>query len=288
MDAPGSTVASVKIVNDLDLTLIGPDGVQYFPNLGTQRDPVNTVEHIEVPTDLLKFGVWRARVTARSLPLGLPQPYSLVISGPIEIDSDLVPVGTVTSETGETRPFFVATDTKFGFVQIAGIVAGVLLVLLAAFIVTRRRGGGGAKRSATQVSSANPAHVGAYGGGATMGRFQSIRNFQPQRFGRVASVMGGGVGQMRTFVSQRFQGSPVPQAPSPVIGSYNSGTTGRASGGVVAGVHPDALPPGWKRATDAKTGAKYYYNRKTKQVSWEPPQMPASGPGPKKKTFGIF
>ena len=35
------------------------------------------------------------------------------------------------------------------------------------------------------------------------------------------------------------------------------------------------LPPNWRTARDAD-GRLYYYNRRTKEVSWEPPEYEAS------------
>lgn len=83
--------------NDLDLTLIAPDGTQYTPWLlnpaqpnaaatnatiaaatpipAAARDRLNTVEQVEVA--IAQAGTWTARVTGSTLSLG-PQPYTLV------------------------------------------------------------------------------------------------------------------------------------------------------------------------------------------------------------------
>ena len=106
-DEPGDTTAAetaVKLVNDLDLELIAPDGTTYRPwtldplpltaNPGDgAQDPIgpgdvhpayrgvdhrNNVEMASVP--LPPAGMWRARVTAFALPNGNAQPYTLVSS----------------------------------------------------------------------------------------------------------------------------------------------------------------------------------------------------------------
>ncbi len=111
-DEPGSTTTAEttsKLVNDLDLELIDPDGNKYLPwtldplpltaNPGNgAQDPIqssdvdpayrgvdhrNNVEMVSVC--LPKAGIWKAIVKGFSLPNGNAQPYSLVSSHDIRI-----------------------------------------------------------------------------------------------------------------------------------------------------------------------------------------------------------
>jgi subtilisin family serine protease len=110
-DLPGDTSTAEttsKLVNDLDLELIRPDGTKVQPwtldplpltaNPGDgAQDPIqisdvkparrgddrrNNVEMASVP--LPDTGRWRVRVSGHQLPLGGPQAYSLATSHPIE------------------------------------------------------------------------------------------------------------------------------------------------------------------------------------------------------------
>lgn len=75
-DFPASAGSSLKLVNDLDLTLFGPEGLIVIPQHG--HDHTNNMEHIrfDVPT----AGIYTAHVEAANVPSG-PQPFSLIISG---------------------------------------------------------------------------------------------------------------------------------------------------------------------------------------------------------------
>lgn len=109
-DEPGYTSTaedSAKLVNDVDLELIDPYGNIYFPwtldplpltaNPGNGAlDPIqlgnvdpayraadhrNNVEMVQICYP--KAGIWKARITAFHLPIGIAQSYSLVSSHPI-------------------------------------------------------------------------------------------------------------------------------------------------------------------------------------------------------------
>lgn len=75
-DYPGSTTASVQLVNDLDLTVTGPGGGTIGGNGVTDRR--NNVE--EVWVENAAAGIYTVRVNAHNIPRG-PQPFALVVSG---------------------------------------------------------------------------------------------------------------------------------------------------------------------------------------------------------------
>ena len=84
-DYPASTSASVSLVNDLDLVLIGPDGTYYgnvfsggWSAAGGSLDRINNVENIYLanPTP----GTWTVEVRGYNVPYA-PQPYALVVDG---------------------------------------------------------------------------------------------------------------------------------------------------------------------------------------------------------------
>lgn len=84
-DRPSTPAASVHLVSDLDLELLGPDGL-FLGNVwsagasvaGGAADRRNSVEQVRrlSPTP----GLWAARVRAFNLPLGA-QPFALVVAG---------------------------------------------------------------------------------------------------------------------------------------------------------------------------------------------------------------
>ncbi|HEX6747716.1 MAG TPA: S8 family serine peptidase [Longimicrobium sp.] len=87
-DAPGE-----RLVNDLDLALIGPGGTRVWGNhpAGTAGSPdrANTVEVIDLPA--AQPGDYVLRVTAVNVPVG-PQPFALAFAFPASPTIDL-PVG---------------------------------------------------------------------------------------------------------------------------------------------------------------------------------------------------
>lgn len=88
-DYPGSSGASTKLVNDLDLTITGPGGTVYYGN-GT-IDRRNNVEGIDIIAPAT--GLYTINIYAYNIPYG-PQPYALVISGATTLMQPSIP-GTV-------------------------------------------------------------------------------------------------------------------------------------------------------------------------------------------------
>ena len=88
-DYPASPSAAVSLVNDLDLTLVAPDGTTYMGNVfaggwsavGGAHDRLNNVENAFVPS--AAAGTWTVIVTGYNVPLG-PQRFALVVdNGPV-------------------------------------------------------------------------------------------------------------------------------------------------------------------------------------------------------------
>ena len=85
-DYPGNPIASVQIVNDLDLT-VSKGATTYLGNrfsggvsiTGAPRDSLNVEECVLVPT-AVPTGLWTVHVNGTSVQAG-PQPYALVITG---------------------------------------------------------------------------------------------------------------------------------------------------------------------------------------------------------------
>ncbi len=101
-DPPAAMGASTALVNDLDLTVIGPDGTTYKGNVfkGTKPgytpgntgdyDRLNNVEEVKVFNGHgLATGIWQVRITGHDIPVD-PQPFALVVSGGLNLDKGLV------------------------------------------------------------------------------------------------------------------------------------------------------------------------------------------------------
>ena len=69
-------VLSLNLVNDLDLRVIGPGDVYYYPNGRNSRDPLNNIERVVVPL-AGQPGEYTIEITAAHVPFG-PQPFALV------------------------------------------------------------------------------------------------------------------------------------------------------------------------------------------------------------------
>ena len=78
-DHAATLAAGSQRVNDLDLTVRTPTGAVLYANGGGAPDPRNNVEMIEFTAE--EQGTYRARIEARTVPLGGSQPYALVIRG---------------------------------------------------------------------------------------------------------------------------------------------------------------------------------------------------------------
>lgn len=88
-DYPGTSGVSPNIVNDLDLTVTGPDGSVYHGNAyagsasvagAAAYDRLNNVEGVTIPAASLIPGTLTVSVSGYNVPQG-PQPFALVVSG---------------------------------------------------------------------------------------------------------------------------------------------------------------------------------------------------------------
>lgn len=77
-DYPGSPAAANQLVNDLDLTVVGPDGREWHGNGVNDGDRTNNVEGIDIAQPAR--GRYRVIVRAHNVPHG-PQSYALVVAG---------------------------------------------------------------------------------------------------------------------------------------------------------------------------------------------------------------
>ncbi|HEX6165105.1 MAG TPA: CARDB domain-containing protein [Vicinamibacterales bacterium] len=104
-DYPASTAATVSLVNDLDLTVVAPDGTTYKGNAfaggwsvpGGSADRLNNVENVFVYA--AAAGTWTITVSAYNVPQG-PQPFALVVDSSMPAGTEL-PEVRVTVEDGE-------------------------------------------------------------------------------------------------------------------------------------------------------------------------------------------
>ncbi len=78
-DYPSLPQSRMRLVNDLDLRVIGPGGESYYPNGRRSRDPLNNVERVVVDVGG-RPGKYTVEVSAWNVPLA-PQPYALVVQG---------------------------------------------------------------------------------------------------------------------------------------------------------------------------------------------------------------
>jgi hypothetical protein len=78
-DAPASTLASKSIMNDLDLTVTGPDGTVFFPNGRSSKDDLNSVEHVELRLPV-QAGTYTVTVRLARKSSVAAQPFAVVLS----------------------------------------------------------------------------------------------------------------------------------------------------------------------------------------------------------------
>ena len=119
-DYPGSLIGGKKLVNDLDLRLKGPGGVDVFPMPNGVPDRSNNVERIDAM--VMVSGTYTARVEAFNVPQG-PQRFALVASGPISVAPRIV---------HERLPNTVVTNEPIGVearvVSIGELAAGSVML----------------------------------------------------------------------------------------------------------------------------------------------------------------
>lgn len=77
-DYPATAGSGKKLVNDLDLLVLAPNGQVFYPNGRAAPDRTNNVEGVDFLPPV--SGVYTVQVSAFTVPNG-PQPYALVFSG---------------------------------------------------------------------------------------------------------------------------------------------------------------------------------------------------------------
>jgi uncharacterized repeat protein (TIGR01451 family) len=95
-DPPAELLAAQQLVNDLDLTVIGPDGTTYYGNDAATGDRINNVEGVVI--DQPPVGRYTVHVHAHQVPIG-SQPYALAVAGPIGASGQLTLRKTVEPAT---------------------------------------------------------------------------------------------------------------------------------------------------------------------------------------------
>jgi subtilase family serine protease len=108
-DFPSTTSAATNLVNDLDLQVIGPDGIPYRGNAlvggwsvaGGAADRVNNVENVYLPA--ASSGTWTITVNGYNVPFGF-QPFALVVDGALAgAGTPLPSVRVVATDTSATE-----------------------------------------------------------------------------------------------------------------------------------------------------------------------------------------
>ncbi len=126
-DPPASPTALTTLVNDLDLTVTGPDGKVYRGNqfydgwsdpYATDRDDLNNIEAVYIDTNDLKLGEYTIKVRAHNVPIdGVPstskvdQDFAMVMSYSPPSSKTNIGFDREVYNT-ETRPLITLTNTE--------------------------------------------------------------------------------------------------------------------------------------------------------------------------------
>lgn len=195
-DPPGSPLAAIALVNNLDLELTPPGGGAAATRFGNNNatvtpqvpDTLNNVEKLLLPNPVFTLSATGARLAApytvvvrgTRVPMG-PQAYSLVITGP---GVALAPSGTAGCGADPGSAAAVPTSTALvnslavgvGVLGIAVVALSLYLAALKGTLPCRRGGGGGGFSS---------------GGGASYGSGDSTTS-NPLAFNAGKPVMAWG------------------------------------------------------------------------------------------------
>ena len=84
IDPPVTAESAAQLINDLDLTVVGPDRSTEYKMFSGRVDNSNVIERVIVPADTVSenWGIWTVNVSSSGL-MNRTQPYSLVVTGPI-------------------------------------------------------------------------------------------------------------------------------------------------------------------------------------------------------------
>ena len=86
LDPPASAESSVQLINDLDLTVVAPDGTTLYRMWSDGADNKNVIERVIVSSSVADSGTWTVAVSCFGLTTDT-QAYSLVVTGPIDAQS---------------------------------------------------------------------------------------------------------------------------------------------------------------------------------------------------------
>ncbi|MFC7614823.1 S8 family serine peptidase [Actinokineospora soli] len=114
-DEEAATTSAVSLVNDLDLTVVSPSGVEYKGNVfaggwsaaGGNADRRNNLENVYIQNP--EPGAWTVRVSGHNVPVG-PQRYALVVDAAFGQVGNTNPV--VTNPGNRTSERGVAVDLQ--------------------------------------------------------------------------------------------------------------------------------------------------------------------------------
>jgi subtilisin family serine protease len=112
VDYPATLGASKTLVNNLDLLVLDPDGVRYYPNNQTTADTLNTVETIRIAS--AKAGVWQIKVIGEQV-LYAGAPAAVYSRGAL----DAPPILVHTPLTNQTFLTSVPTPVDFQIQSLA-------------------------------------------------------------------------------------------------------------------------------------------------------------------------
>lgn len=125
LDPPVSAEASQQMLNDLDLTLVAPDGKTLYRMWRDGADVKNVIERVIVPSSVATIGTWTVAVSCLDLTTNA-QPYSLVVTGPVDVDS-----GGFSRREATGAAMDRAAPSAFTFwVSVFAMVVGALAVVM--------------------------------------------------------------------------------------------------------------------------------------------------------------
>lgn len=125
LDPPVLAEASQQMLNDLDLTLVAPDGRTFYRMWSDGADVKNVIERVIISSSVATAGTWTVAVSCLDLTTDT-QPYSLVVTGPIDVDSG----GFSQREATGAAMDRVAPSALALWVSVFAMVVGALAVVL--------------------------------------------------------------------------------------------------------------------------------------------------------------
>ncbi len=126
LDPPASAEASVQLMNDLDLTLVAPDKTTLYRMWSDGADNKNVIERVILPSSIIgEGGTWTVAVSCFGLTADT-QPYSLVVTGPIDVESGAFSQREATGAAMDrVRPSMVVVFVT-GFAVVFGMLAAAV------------------------------------------------------------------------------------------------------------------------------------------------------------------